>query len=461
MNIKNLFSRQAFQSGVLRAKEYFDLTDYLIPQSEAEAAVREGVSFRGINIMILIVAIFIASLGLNTNSTAVIIGAMLISPLMGPIIGIGLAVGIHDFELMKRSFRNLVMATLFSVATSCIYFLVSPVNEAHSELLARTSPTIYDVFIGFFGGAAGILAIGSKNKGNVIPGVAIATALMPPLCTVGYGLATMQPQYFLGALYLFFINGVFIACATTIGVRLMKYAPKAFSDPVRARRVRRIVTTIALLTMIPAAYLTYSMYVQNNFRQNCERFVNDEFDLPGTQVLSQKSTYSKHQRTLTVALVGRILPQDSLMLAKESELGKYGLQGTVLRIIQGDAPAVTATDVAQASSSMLRDMYTITQGTITRQQQEIDSLQRICAAVTASDTAAVALAPEMRVLFPSVERFSVSTTVGCDPASGQRDTMDVALVSLSKPMPEAERAKFRAYLQARLRLPKEPRVVEL
>ncbi len=153
-----------------KIKSYFDISSYLIPQVEAEQVIRDGVAFRGINILILIIAIFIASLGLNVNSTAVIIGAMLISPLMGPIIGIGLAVGIHDFDLMKRSFRNLMMATLFSVVTSCVYFMVSPVNEGHSELLARTSPTIYDVFIGFFGGAAGILAIGSKVKGNVIWG---------------------------------------------------------------------------------------------------------------------------------------------------------------------------------------------------------------------------------------------------------------------------------------------------
>lgn len=170
-----------FSSLLARFKGYFNVSQFLIPQADAEAAIREGVSFRGINLLILIIAIFIASLGLNTDSTAVIIGAMLISPLMGPIIGIGLAVGIHDFDLMKRSFRNLMMATVFSVATSCLYFMISPVNENHSELLARTAPTIYDVFIGFFGGAAGILAIGSKMKGNVIPGVAIATALMP-LC---------------------------------------------------------------------------------------------------------------------------------------------------------------------------------------------------------------------------------------------------------------------------------------
>ena len=165
---------------------YFTLNGYLIPEEEAEQSIREGVSFKGTTLLILVFAIFIASLGLNTNSPAVIIGAMLISPLMGPIIGLGLGVGIEDFDLLKRSLRNLLVAAAFSILASALYFLISPVSEGHSELLARTSPTIYDVFIGFFGGAAGIFAIASKNKGNVIPGVAIATALMPPLCTVGY-----------------------------------------------------------------------------------------------------------------------------------------------------------------------------------------------------------------------------------------------------------------------------------
>ncbi len=180
--------------------DYFSLNGYLVPQQEAEQVIRDGVSFRGTNLLILVFAILIASLGLNTNSTAVIIGAMLISPLMGPIIGLGLGVGIEDFDLLKRSVRNLTVAAAFSVLASTLYFLISPVSEGHSELLARTSPTIYDVLIGFFGGAAGIFAIGSKSKGNVIPGVAIATALMPPLCTVGYGLATFQMSYFFGSI---------------------------------------------------------------------------------------------------------------------------------------------------------------------------------------------------------------------------------------------------------------------
>lgn len=187
---------------------YFSLSGQLVSQEQAEQNIREGVSFRGTNILILVLAILIASLGLNTNSTAVIIGAMLISPLMGPIIGIGLGVGIHDFDLIKRCVRNLLMAAGFSIIASTLFFLISPVNEQHSELLARTSPTIYDVLIGFVGGGAGIIALGSTNKGNVIPGVAIATALMPPLCTAGYGLATWQMNYFFGATYLFIINSI-------------------------------------------------------------------------------------------------------------------------------------------------------------------------------------------------------------------------------------------------------------
>ncbi len=429
---------------------YFDLSDFLIPQTDAETAIREGVSFRGINIIILIVAIFIASLGLNTNSTAVIIGAMLISPLMGPIIGMGLAIGIHDFDLLKRSFRNLFMATIFSVATSCVYFLISPVNEAHSELLARTSPTIYDVFIGFFGGAAGILAIGSKVKGNVIPGVAIATALMPPLCTVGYGLATWQMTYFFGALYLFFINSVFIACATTVGVKLMKYAPHAFANPVRARKVRNLIYTIAILTMIPAAYLTFNMLQENNFKSNCERFVNGQFDFDGTQVLNYKPTFSRKNKTLTVSLVGRVLPKDSLMLAMTDKLPEYNLGGTRLRIIQGDATGGKI-DMEQVTSGMLRDMYQVTQATITRQQNTIDSLKTACAEMALNDSASAVIAPEIKILFPEVKDIAVTRGIVSNISSNKLDTINLALVQYSKPMSRQQNEKFQAYLEARLK----------
>ncbi len=431
-----------------KVKAFFDLTPFLIPQADAEAAIREGVSFRGMNSLILVVAIFIASLGLNTNSTAVIIGAMLISPLMGPIIGIGLAVGIHDFELMKRSFRNLAIAASISVITSCVYFLISPVNENHSELLARTTPTIYDVFIGFFGGAAGILALGAKNKGNVIPGVAIATALMPPLCTAGYGLATWQMHYFFGALYLFFINSVFIAVATYGGVKLMKYRLKAFADPARARRVRRTVYIIAAVTMLPAIYLTYTMFLQNNFTTNCAQFVNDQFNFPNTQVLNYKSRMSKSGNTLTVALMGTPLPEDSLVTALTDKLPQYHLGGTTLHIIQG--AATQSVDIEKTSGAMLSSMYALTQQTIDRQQNTIDSLRSRLAVIVANDSVGATMAPELKVVFPKVRDIAVTTAVVCAVDSARLDTLNLALVRYSAPMTAAETRKFRSYLEARL-----------
>lgn len=429
---------------------YFDLTSYLVPQADAEADIREGVSFRGTNILILIVAIFIASLGLNTNSTAVIIGAMLISPLMEPIIGIGLAVGVHDFDLMKRSFRNLLMATMFSVATSCIYFLISPVNEGHSELLARTSPTIYDVFIGFFGGAAGIIAIGSRVKGNVIPGVAIATALMPPLCTVGYGLATFQMTYFFGALYLFFINSIFIACATTVGVKLMKYQPKDFSNPQRAHRVRNIVYTIAVLTMLPACYLTYRMYQQNNFQAECSRFVDDQFNFSGTQVLHYSAKMQGRKRSLTVSLVGRTLPEDSLQLAMIDRMNEYNLAGTSLKIIQGNASGQF--DATQATSTMLRDMYQVTQNTINSQRETIDSLRAITTAIARNDTLGAIVSPELKVLFPEIKDIAITRAIVSEVDNNVLDTVNVALVGYNRPLSEQQAKKFKEYLEARLQL---------
>ena len=428
---------------------YFDLSSDLLPQEDAETVIREGVSFRGTNIIILIIAIFIASLGLNTNSTAVIIGAMLISPLMGPIIGIGLAVGIHDFDLMKRSFRNLMAAAFFSIITSCIYFMISPVNEGHSELLARTSPTIYDVFIAFFGGAAGIIAISSKVKGNVIPGVAIATALMPPLCTVGYGLATFQMTYFFGALFLFFINSVFIACATTIGVKIMNYHVKDFSNPERARRVRNIVYTIAILTMIPAGYLTYRMFQQSTFMTNCNRFVDQQFNFEGTQVLHSSAVMKGNNKTLTVSLICRALPQDSLVLALTDRLPDYHLGGTRLKIIQGES-SDGMFNATQATSTMLRDMYQVTQNTINSQRETIDSLRMINETICRNDTMGATISPELKVLFPEVADIAITRAITSNVETGQLDTLNVALVHYSRPMNHTQTEKFTKYLEARL-----------
>lgn len=437
---------------------FFTLSEQLVPQAEAEETIREGVSFRGTNIIILILAILIASLGLNTNSTAVIIGAMLISPLMGPIIGIGLGVGVQDFSLIKRSMRNLVMAAGFSVAASTCYFLISPVAEGHSELLARTSPTIYDVLIGFVGGGAGIVAIASRSKGNVIPGVAIATALMPPLCTVGYGLATLQASYFFGALYLFLINSIFIALATFIGVKLLHYVPVTQDNPQRAKKVRRTIYAIAILTMLPSVYLTYNMLRTNRFEMNANRFVSEEFNFPGTHVLNSSARIIHGERVIEVSLLGKPLPLDSLRLALDSRLGYYGLSGVRLNIVQGSQQAIAASS-ADMTESTVRDIYQMAQSSLSAKQVTIDSLRAVLSLRRAHDSISASLAPEVAVVFPQIKDISVSRNYFSDVRTGKLDTVNIALIVLSKPLTATKKTELSRYLEARLSL-KEVQIVE-
>ncbi|MFN3802939.1 TIGR00341 family protein, partial [Belliella pelovolcani] len=266
-------------------KDRFDLHEGKEDELETIDYIKKNIEFRGANLWILIFAIFVASVGLNVNSTAVIIGAMLISPLMGPIMGIGMAAGINDFELLKRSMKNLGIAVVISILTSTIYFSFTPLNDAQSELLARTEPSIWDVLIALFGGLAGIVAGSRKEKSNAIPGVAIATALMPPLCTAGYGLATGNLYYFFGAFYLFFINSVFISLSTYLIVRFMKFPKKEFLDPNREKTVKRYITIFTLLTIIPSIYLAYNIVTRTFWEKNAKQFVLTEMDFPRTQVI--------------------------------------------------------------------------------------------------------------------------------------------------------------------------------
>ncbi len=432
------------------AENYFTFSGFLIPQEEAEQSIREEVSFRGTNLVILVLAIFIASLGLNTNSTAVIIGAMLISPLMGPIIGIGLGIGITDFDLLKRSSRNLIIAAAFSMLTSAIYFLISPVAEGHSELLARTTPTIYDVLIGFFGGGAGIVAICSRSKGNVIPGVAIATALMPPLCTAGYGLATLQMHYFLGATYLFLINSIFIGLATFVGVKLFKFKPVATTNPERAKRIRRLVYTLAILTLIPSVYLTYNMLRQSRFEINTSQFIDQECQWPDTHVLSTKATWSKHDKQLSITLIGKALPEDSLQLALSSRLKFYGLAGTQLKIIQGNGQ-INASNIENAS---IKDIYQISQTALQKKQETIDSLDHVLKTYHKELSGAAVASPEIKVVFPWISEIAITRSVVARPETGATDTLNLALVYTGKHgMTATEKTRLTEYLKARLKLP--------
>ena len=351
--------------------KYFNLMGDKEDELAVIEQVKGSIAFRGTNLWILIFAIFIASLGLNVNSTAVIIGAMLISPLMGPIIGMGLAVGIGDSEMLKQSLKNYGVATLISVLTATLYFFISPLSEARSELLARTSPTLYDVLIAFFGGAAGVLALTTKSKGQVIPGVAIATALMPPLCTAGYGLATGQWAYFFGAFYLFFINTVFIATATFLGVKLLRFHPLQRLESEAARRGRKVITWVVIITMIPAAVITVNLVTQDVVMRNVNQFVKTELNFGGTQVLS---SHLEHD-TIYVVAVGREIAADNIAVACD-RLKFYGLAGKGLNVIQAD----------NAESYALASNLNRAEHTNTVLSGQIAELQRQLAAYTAYDT---------------------------------------------------------------------------
>ena len=381
-----------YLSVIKRLFEYFNLTSAKEEEQSVINQVKGAIVFRGTNLWILMFAILIASLGLNVNSTAVIIGAMLISPLMGPIIGMGLSVGISDLDLLKQSLKNYGVATLISVVTATVYFFLSPLSEAQSELLARTSPTLYDVLIAFFGGAAGVLALTTKSKGQVIPGVAIATALMPPLCTAGYGLATAQWAYFFGAFYLFFINTVFIATSTFLGVKLLRFHAVHNPDSDDMRRSRKVVYSLVLLTMIPAAILTVNIVRENVQENNKKQFVKAEFDQSGTQILSSQLK----DDTLRVVAVGKEITEVRIEEAR-SRMHFYGLKDVALVVIQAENTAdlalATTLSTAEHANAVL--------------SQQVDDLQRQLAVLAAFDTLSMNVSKEAVPLFPQVKKVSV------------------------------------------------------
>ena len=255
-------------------KDTVNLAGYIDTEA-AEKSIRGNIYFRGPNAWILAIAIIIASVGLNVNSIPVVIGAMLISPLMGPIFGLGLGLGVNDMNLMKSSGKNLLVMVSISLAASFIYFLITPLSLSNpTELLARTNPTIYDVLIALFGGFAGILEQCRKEKGTVFSGVAIATALMPPLCTAGFGLASGKFNYFIGALYLFVINCLFIMLATYVSVKYFKFRQTEHEDQATGRKAKRISSLLILIFIIPSIWSAVMLIQRNNFEENAMAFVN-------------------------------------------------------------------------------------------------------------------------------------------------------------------------------------------
>lgn len=297
--------------------------------------IRKNVDFHGANAWTLVFAIFIASIGLNMNSAAVIIGAMLISPLMGPILGIGLSLGINDELLLRKSFRNLSIAVLISVTTSMVYFILSPIHEAQSELLARTYPTFYDVLIAFFGGAAGIVSISRKERGPSVAGVAIATALMPPLCTAGYALSTGNLKFLAGALYLFSINSVFIAVSTFLFVRYMRFQIVQVQEHDHKLKLRRWLGAIVISMIVPSLVFAWTLLQESKFKQQAERFLKQEFHSKTAFVVNKDLNYSYRQPIIQIDVIGNPMTTDEVENL-EHKLAYYDLGNAKLKIRQID-----------------------------------------------------------------------------------------------------------------------------
>ena len=437
LNNKKHFIKQFF-------KEYFDLSKNQEDEKTTIENIKNGVEFKGSNLWVLIFATFIASLGLNVNSTAVIIGAMLISPLMGPIMGVGLAVGMNDFELMKRSLKSNVVDMIFSVTTATIYFTFTPLDGVQSELLARTSPSIYDVFIALFGGLAGIVASATKEKGNVIPGVAIATALMPPLCTAGFGLASGNMMYFLGAIYLYFINSVFISFATYLGIRIMHFKKKQFIDKNREKKVKRYIVLITILTICPAIYLTYNIVKETIYYSSVKQFIAEELQFPESQIISNEVSYAKKEIKLVV--LGKEVTED-LIKSAQLKLKKYKLDDTKLMIYQSINN--DNVDISNIKKMVLEDFYENSEQKIEKQQASIDSLNSLLDMYTRSGQADNKLAAEMKALYSGVKSVALARSLRINTDSLISDTLTFAIINSDEKIEDETLEKMGNWLKAR------------
>ena len=360
--------------------------------------VKSAISFKGANLWILACAVLVASVGLNVNSTAVVIGAMLISPLMGPIVGAGFALGVYDFNLLRKSLSNLLVATVVGLVVATVYFFLSPFKEVQSELLARTSPNIYDVLIAFFGGLVGVIAITRVEKGNPIPGVAIATALMPPLCTAGYGLATSNWSFFFGALFLYSINCVFIGIATFIIIKYLKYPAVKQVDVKHQKQVKYGITLIVTLILIPSAFFAYSLYKKQKFTQLANTFIEKVFIEKGNTLVFKKLKYARNASTIELAFLRTIYsPREQASL--NDTLRAFGLPNAKLVIRQNGSDNLLRlkNDILSEVNKKDNELSTKDQQIAVLNQQVIENTfdnERILS--------------EVHVLFPDINSVSVA-----------------------------------------------------
>jgi len=367
-------------------------TDYINTATE----ISDGIHIKGYNVWMMICSALLASIGLDTNSTAVIIGAMLISPLMSPILGVGFSVGVHDRELFIRSIINLVYATLFSLFTSVIYFTITPLGEPTSEILARTQPTLLDIGIAFFGGVAGIVSGSRMEKTNALPGVAIATALMPPVCASGFGLATGRWEIFGGAFYLFFINAVFIALSTYLIVKLLRFPIKTYVEKGKEKRMARMALVVLILISIPSFWFLYTVYEKNKTRQVIQAQIVNDFHSHGNEILKWEIEDQDTVKLVKTFFSGApVLETDKQFYDKRlRELGlkKYRVRFFRMNLSRSEMDKMSS----EMTSSIMKNMEL-------QNAKMKDSLQQVYSNIDEG-----ALYDEIKSLYPNISGLGIS-----------------------------------------------------
>lgn len=419
---------------------YFNLDGETEKFDIIHETIIKDINFRGTNLWILMFAIIVASVGLNMNSTAVIIGAMLISPLMGPINGMGYSIATYNFPLLRIAVKNFTFAVIASLIASTFYFAITPVSHAHSELLARTSPTIYDVLIALFGGLAGIVAITSKQKGNVIPGVAIATALMPPLCTAGYGLATAKFNFFFGAFYLFTINTVFIAISSVIVSQVLRFPIRTLVDETQKQKVNRIITGVILVTIIPSIYFGYGLVEKEQFTENANNFIRNISIFEGNYLL--KHEISAGSKNINLVYGGGSLTEAHQKAIVE-KAKDFSLEKANISFQQGFSFADFRTELNEVEN--LKAEINRLSLMLKTNEQKRDSMAKV-------NEFGKQLLSELKPLYPQILSTSYSETMVFSKDSViKRDNITLVLVSSkNRSLNNTDKTKITDWLRARL-----------
>ncbi|HRC79264.1 MAG TPA: TIGR00341 family protein [Bacteroidales bacterium] len=414
---------------------HFKLTHQLEDPNSIYNQISEGVNFKGTNLWILMCSTLVCSVGLNMNSTAVVIGAMLISPLLGPINGIGYSIAVYDIKLFKKSLNNFLFAIITAFLSATLYFIITPISTAQTELLARTSPTIYDVLIALFGGTAGIIAMSTKTKGTVIPGVAIATALMPPLCTAGYGLATLQVSFLFGALYLFTINAVFIALAALLVSKLLKFPIHENAAPARQKVIKRYVTLIIILTLIPSIFLGNRLVQQERFMDKSKKYIDNVRVIDDKYLLDY--SIDPQKKVINLIYGGTTLDEkDKELIA--SRLQNFDLKAEVV-IKQGFA--IDQKEYQEKEKLILQ---------ISSLEAELNKQNAIIDSIKSRPLLAKNLINELTIINSNIISCAIADTY-IFKADNSLDSTTVLLVGIANDdMPKNEKERIISWLKARL-----------